>query len=331
MNENEKKDGVLHCDSCGAVYTEDYEFCPECGAKLVKPPTADDAGTVDADPDETPTPDEASASPADEKKKGGLSKKVWAVIGAIALAAIIVIVVLANIMTERPLVLNSGEEIDIYVGDKKDITIEGEGLEKNDYQMTLWSTDNEKVLKVNNGEIEAFYDSSSFNAIDEDAGSDEATDVCSCTTYVRASIEKGIRKWGGSAKVNISIEPVELKDGKIIKKPADSQDSYLEVTSMDDYDTYIYLKSKTKESNDMSFTIKRGSTTRVDVPMDEYEMYWAVGTTWYGSEFLFGPGTEYQKSAEDWDFREYSWSFKMNVQDGNVGSEYLDEDEFPEL
>lgn len=69
----------------------------------------------------------------------------------------------------------------------------------------------------------------------------------------------------------------------------------------------------------------------MDVPRNKHDLYWATGTTWYGSEFLFGPDTICQKSDEEWDFENYTWTFKMGVENGNLGSDFVNEDEFPEL
>ena len=103
------------------------------------------------------------------------------------------------------------------------------------------------------------------------------------------------------------------------------------MTPSSEYNTYIYLESKTKKANDMSFIVKKGEETTVSVPLDKYIMYWANGDTWYGGDYLFGPQTTYQKDPEEWDFSNYTWTFKLETTDGNLSGETVEEDEFPEL
>ena len=162
-------------------------------------------------------------------------------------------------------------------------------------------------------------------------GEEEDMDPCSCSTYVNATIKKGLKTWEGSLPVNISLKPVKIESGTMIKEPADERTSSLTVTPSSEYNTYIYLESKTKKANDMSFIVKKGEETTVSVPLDKYIMYWANGDTWYGGDYLFGPQTTYQKDPEEWDFSNYTWSFKLETTDGNLSGETVEEDEFPEL
>ena len=376
-NENTFEDdliseGGMYCEKCDITYKEEYEFCPECGERLIvkaepvslaqdddpglitcphcgfespvefvfcpgcgKPlseepstsrqPSQENAQTTRSSQQETRQTD--GYAPAPNKK----SKKKWIILGILAAAAIILIVFI-NLTAPKELIINSGEDIDIYVGDAKKVEVVGDGLDAIDYQSIILYSDNEDVLKVkDNKKIKAKYDSESFNAITVDDEGNEEADICACTTYLNARFEKGIRKWEGRVKVNISIEPKKLKNGNIIKKPNGDLVSSLTVTAADDYDAYIYLKSKNKKSNDMSFTVKRGKEAKVGVPADEYDLYWAGGTTWYGSKFLFGPDTQYNKTDDNWDFTKYTWTFSMGVENGNLENEVVDEDDFPEL
>ena len=199
-----------------------------------------------------------------------------------------------------------------------------------DYQDVVWSTDNEDVLSVENGDIRASYDSNSFNEI---AGEGEETDMdpCSCSTVVNASIKKGLRKWEGSVPVTVSLKPVKIENGKLIKKPADARASSLQVTPSFQYNTYVYLESKTKKANDMSFVVKKGEVVTIPVPMDNYIMYQANGDTWYGGEYLFGPQTEYVKVDGEWDFTSYTWEVQFGAINGNLSNETIEEDDFPNL
>lgn len=325
--EQEEKENV--CPECGTVIPEGFVFCPECGTKVA------DALVVNDIPQERITPERgagaaATATAPAKAAKKKMAKKTKIIIGCCILAVLIVIGIFASVTSPKDLTLNSGEPVEIYVGDEETVTLSGEGLSDADYQTALWTTDNGDVLTVENGKIKASYDSDSFNEITGE-GEEEDMDPCSCSTYVRATIDKGMRSWEGSVPVEISLKPVKVESGKIIKEPADARSSSLKVTPSKDYNTYIYLESKTKKSNDMSFIIKKGEETTVSIPRDKYIMYWANGDTWYGGDFLFGPQTTYQKDSEEWDFSSYTWTFELGTANGNMSGESVDEDDFPEL
>lgn len=323
IEEEEVKENI--CPECGTEIPDGYVFCPECGKKVVEDNPAEEKIQERVIEDREPV----SVSPVTKPEKK-FAKKTKIIIGCCILALLICIGIFASVTSTKDLVLNSGEPIDIYVGDEETVTISGEGLSDADYQTALWTTDNNDVLTVENGKIKASYDSDSFNEITGE-GEEEDMDPCSCSTYVNAKIEKGMRKWEGYIEVNISLKPVKVESGKIIKEPADARSSSLTVTPSDDYNTYIYLESKTKKSNDMSFIIKKGEETTVSIPRDKYIMYWANGDTWYGGDFLFGPQTTYQKDSEEWDFSTYTWTLQLEATNGNMSGESVDEDDFPEL
>ena len=339
------------CPKCGTRIPARFVFCPECGASI------DDEETIYEDPKKNaagytapvapapaaaapvaPAPAAAApvapapavAAPVAGPVKKKMEKKKKIIIGCCIIALLIAALIIGHIISPRDLTLNSGESIEMYVGDEQTVTLSGEGLSDADYLTARWTTDNGDVLTVDNGTIRASYDSLSFNELYEE-GEEEDMDPCSCSTYVKATIKKGLKTWEGSLPVNISLKPVKIESGTMIKEPADERTSSLTVTPSSEYNTYIYLESKTKKANDMSFIVKKGEETTVSVPLDKYIMYWANGDTWYGGDYLFGPQTTYQKDPEEWDFSNYTWTFKLETTDGNLSGETVEEDEFPEL
>jgi hypothetical protein len=49
--------------------------------------------------------------------------------------------------------------------------------------------------------------------------------------------------------------------------------------------------------------VRSGTTVAVDVPLGTYEVRYASGETWYGYEYLFGPGTSYSKADATFTFK----------------------------
>ena len=294
---------MKNCPNCGSELPDSFEACPFCGTSVVEPPAPS------------------------QKKSSGTGKIIA---GVVIIALIAGYSIFKSITKTRPLMLNSGVTVEIFVGDECQVPIYAKDLTDADYQTAVWSVDNSDVLSMDNGTIRASYDSSSFNEL-TGVGSEDDMDPCSCITYVNASIKKGLRNWEGSTKVIVSLKPVKVESGTMIKEPADARGSSLTVKASSSFNTYFYLKSNTKAANDMSFIVKKGEETTVEVPRDQYTVYWANGDTWYGGEFLFGPQTKYQKDPEEWDFDKYTWSFELGAANGNMSGETVSEDEFPEL
>lgn len=64
------------------------------------------------------------------------------------------------------------------------------------------------------------------------------------------------------------------------------------------YGTSYYVKLVHAEtgSTHMIGFVGGGSTLEVLMPLGEYEMKYAVGATWYGEQYLFGPNTAYARA-----------------------------------
>lgn len=59
-------------------------------------------------------------------------------------------------------------------------------------------------------------------------------------------------------------------------------------------DYYIKLKENGRDA--VTIYVRGGENVEVDVPLGTYEMTYASGATWYGTEHHFGPDTGYSKS-----------------------------------
>ena len=241
---------------------------------------------------------------------------------------IIIAAVLISITTPKELVINAGSDIEVYVGDEFEVKAYGDGMTEAEAQSIVWTTDNNKLVTIENGVLEASYDKNAFNTVNGDVSDDQE---CTYTTLINGTFERGLRTWEGSARVVVSLKPVDVKSGKLIKEPADSRNSYIIIEGSDNYSTYFYLESTSKSSNDLSFVIKKGDKATIYVPCDTYVIYEARGNTWYGSKILFGPQTSYCKDEGKYEFTSSNyWTFELDVADGNTGSDSLNSDDFPE-
>ena len=305
---------MRRCKKCGASIPDEYVFCPECGA------------LADNEKDQSEQK-EVVAKPEPKKK---MAKKTKLIIGGIALAVLVIILVLVGIMAPRDIVINSGNNIEAYVGDDIKISVSAEGLTEADCQGIIWTSDDDTLVKVENGVLKASYDKNSFNATIDDVGGDDEKE-CTYTSHIYGEMKKGLRSWEGDAKVVVSLKPVEFESGKLIKEPADSRNSYIEITASDNYNTYFYLKSTSKPANDMSFLVKKGEKTTVYVPCDTYTFYEANGETWYGSKILFGPQTFYTKDSDELKFTASTyWMLELEAENGNTTSDNINSEDFPE-
>lgn len=85
----------------------------------------------------------------------------------------------------------------------------------------------------------------------------------------------------------------------------------------------------------MRFYADAGSSVTINVPLGEYEIYYAHGTSWYGEEHLFGPDTTYFKCDDTFLFEEASngyngWTISLTpVANGNLDTDLIGENGFP--
>lgn len=107
--------------------------------------------------------------------------------------------------------------------------------------------------------------------------------------------------------------PVSTYNGKLIIIPDYSQVCPLDIIAGTDTDYYIYLDYQysphlTQESRsrkatatspyegDIAFIVKAGQRVSIDVPIGVYKFYYATGTTFFGSKYLFGDDTQCYKA-----------------------------------
>lgn len=97
----------------------------------------------------------------------------------------------------------------------------------------------------------------------------------------------------------------------------------------------IALKHISTSSQNMSFYVRGGSTVDLDVPLGEYDIYYASGSAWYGKDDLFGPTGSYHKCEDTFAFTlsgdTYDgWTLTLYpVANGNLDTEEINIDEFP--
>ena len=89
------------------------------------------------------------------------------------------------------------------------------------------------------------------------------------------------------------------------------------------------------ENCKMSFYVHGGQTVDLDVPCGKYRIYYATGTTWYGTNQLFGDGTHCTELKSIFEFEETAdgyngWTIELEpVYDGNLDSDTIPMDKFP--
>jgi hypothetical protein len=91
----------------------------------------------------------------------------------------------------------------------------------------------------------------------------------------------------------------------------------------------------TVEYCEVRIYLHSNSTVDILVPPGEYEIYYAIGDTWYGEDLLFGPDTQYYKCDGTFVFTEESdgysgWTLTLEtVYGGNLDTDVISEMEFP--
>lgn len=138
--------------------------------------------------------------------------------------------------------------------------------------------------------------------------------------------------------------PVLIANGEIVKDTALEKLAPFTVETSGEDGHFVFLKCLSVSSDgfhlpstgDMSFYVSAGQSVELRVPLGEYELYYAAGSTWYGPEAKFGSGTKYYKCEDTFLFSVafssyHGWTVTLYPSfDGNTGTETISAAEFPE-
>lgn len=120
----------------------------------------------------------------------------------------------------------------------------------------------------------------------------------------------------------------EPASGQIISGMEVEGESQITVTSESNEACLVKLKT-TGGATEMEFYVRAGDTVTVGVPYKLLYIYFASGSSWYGSEELFGENTDYSKDDTVCNFDEYTYTYTLYpVADGNFSQTPIDAEEF---
>lgn len=133
--------------------------------------------------------------------------------------------------------------------------------------------------------------------------------------------------------------------GQIIVEPQEEGVAPLSIETSGDSIYYVALakmlpglngsKPTPSSATYMSFIVRGGDSTEVLVPLGEYKIYYATGSTWCGREELFGSDTVRYECEGTFDFyyaasKYEGWTLTLYaVAGGNMGTERIAEAQFP--
>lgn len=144
-----------------------------------------------------------------------------------------------------------------------------------------------------------------------------------------------------------TLQPVLILNGAVVKDTDLEKLAPFSVEASGSSNYYVYLKclnylsgSSTLPSlsgyGDLSFYVSSGKTAEVLVPLGSYEVYYATGDTWYGSDHKFGSSTRYYKCDNKFIFTQSlsgydGWTVTLYpVPNGNMETDKISAAAFPD-
>lgn len=251
--------------------------------------------------------------------------KKFIIIASIAIAVIaVIVIVLLWITTPRQLRINGGKTFEMWVGETKTLTLEGDYLDAEDKKNATYKTTGTVVTCID-GVVKNKYNKSLFNTYGTQYK------MAHYQTTIDVEIKSGLRTWIGKQKVVVKLKPVRVKNGKVFKRPKGKSISSIRVKGNKYQNTYIYLKSKKSRKNDLAFIVLANKDVFIkNVPLNKYVIYMAQGDTWYGTKYLFGPGSRKIKDRKTYDFSRYKWTFNLrSKKKGNMRTDTVEDKDFP--
>lgn len=90
--------------------------------------------------------------------------------------------------------------------------------------------------------------------------------------------------------------------GSVLTFTADERIAPFEIKAAEGSHYLLKLVNISDNTPVLTVFVQSGSTVNIDVPLGAYELRYASGETWYGYEYLFGPGTSYSKADKTFNF-----------------------------
>ncbi len=109
----------------------------------------------------------------------------------------------------------------------------------------------------------------------------------------------------------------------------------LELYPQDQLESTKILARVVARNNRVRLYIRGGESAELKIPLGEYAVYYAQGSTWYGESQLFGPDTKYYTCSQTFTFKSTDsgiegWTLSLRpTENGNLRSSEIDSSEFP--
>ena len=163
----------------------------------------------------------------------------------------------------------------------------------------------------------------------------------SSTTYQQPAADHGTSSFGTQSANEFLDEPAFSEPklalpatGTIERYTNESGGAPLQIKTSSGANYLVRLENISTGRNVLDVFVRGGTTVDLEVPLGTYQLKYASGQNWYGTEHLFGPETAYNKA--DTPFRFYIQGQQISgytvtlyrVSDGNLRTSELPPDQF---
>ena len=114
--------------------------------------------------------------------------------------------------------------------------------------------------------------------------------------FISEDLLKSLRK-----EKNLGLPlPLDLpKNGWIVNYHSGDPIAPLRIITRDSYQNYFAkIEDYYTGQSILTVFVRGGESIDIEVPLGTYKLKYAVGKTWYGPDYLFGPETSYSKADE---------------------------------
>lgn len=136
-----------------------------------------------------------------------------------------------------------------------------------------------------------------------------------------------------SSPTPIPTAPIPA-NGKIFRTNGKDRVAPFTVETSGNYHHYIKLRDAKTGASIIEFFVQKGRSFTVNVPLGTFELVYASGEKWYGTDLMFGEDTQYVKADKLFDFTQSDgyyngWTVELFLQtNGNLGEVKLSPEDF---
>jgi hypothetical protein len=116
------------------------------------------------------------------------------------------------------------------------------------------------------------------------------------------SVQPPPKREVGPSTAAVGLVPVKAYTG-FLKRPSGAMIAPLSIKTAPGFNYFVRLVDEASRKHETEIFIIGGQPFSVKIPLGQYRLRYASGSTWYGEKLRFGPNTSYTEALQSFAFQ----------------------------